>query len=105
MIEDEENAIASKLNKKEIEREEEKQKALQDHKEKIRKRNEKDEADKKRIFIIGIIEAVLFAAMIALHITLSVLQSDSTGLNAARTNYLNEIVGTSQSFVPIQDVK
>ena len=83
MIEDEANAAAAKLNKAEIEREEEKQENIQDKKEKIRRRNEKEEADKKRILIIGIIEAVLFAAMIALHITLSVLQSDSTGINVA----------------------
>lgn len=101
---EDENENTAKLSKEKLERAEKEQNEMIMREEKKKREEEKIKNEKNRIFIIGVIEAALFGAMIALHVVLSILQSDSSGLNRAANCFTDLLTGEGQDYSPVENV-
>ena len=91
-------AMKAKLEREAHLKELQKEKMLLEYEEFKRKKDEEEKASARRMQIIGIIEAILFGGMLALHVVLSVIQRDYTGVNVAIDNFCTQLNGGSSIF-------
>jgi tartrate dehydratase alpha subunit/fumarate hydratase class I-like protein len=86
-------ALKNKQEKEKYKRDAQKQKERQIYLERMKKKREEEEASNRRIKIIGIGEVTLFGAILALHITISVIQRNYTGVYFALNTLFNQLIG------------
>jgi hypothetical protein len=104
MDEDEYQALNSKNEREEYIKKIQLEKETAALREKARRREENKKAYERKKKIIGLVEALLFTAVIALHITLSFVQRTYTGVYFATLNFFNAMTDSNTPLNYLSDV-